>query len=317
MPASQDQVPAIALLGECMIELREEQDGRFSRGYGGDVLNTAVYLSRLLGPAGTVRFVSVMGDDPFSDDMIASWESEGIVCDAVGRKRDSVPGLYLVQTDKTGERHFRYWRSAAPARELLTPEWRRCLDAAEQSSWFYVSGITLAILDETGRKELANYLSDAKLRGAAIVFDGNYRPVLWQNADTARTAHEQFWRLSTIALPGAEDEHNLFDDAGAHATVERLTSYGIEEIVVKQGTGPVVVRDGGETAEIAVPEIRGALDTTAAGDSFNAGYLADRMRGIAPQDAVTKGMALAGRVVQHRGAIIDTGHMQDLMETGA
>jgi len=312
VPANSDTPPAIALLGECMIELREEADGRYSRSYGGDVLNTAIYLSRLLGPAATVRFVTVMGDDPFSDAMIAAWQGEGIVCDAVGRKRDAVPGLYLVQTDENGERRFLYWRSAAPARELFAADWRSCRDTAGASSWFYLSGITLAVIGEDGRKELAAYLAEAKMGGAIVAFDGNYRPALWQSTEAARTAHEQMWRLSDVALPSGEDEVKLFGDADARVTVERLAGYGIGEIVVKQGTGPVVLGADATVTEIPVPDVRRAVDTTAAGDSFNAGYLAERIRGRSPADAVTAGMALAACVVQHRGAIIDRAHMPEI-----
>jgi len=57
-----------ACIGECMIELREEPDGRLARAYGGDTLNTAVYMARL-GLA--VDYVTALGDDAFSDEMAA------------------------------------------------------------------------------------------------------------------------------------------------------------------------------------------------------------------------------------------------------
>lgn len=303
------QAPSISLFGECMIELREEADGRLSRSYGGDVLNTAVYLSRLLGDTGTVRFVTVMGDDPFSDDMIASWVSEGICCDAVGRKPGALPGLYLVQTDAAGERAFHYWRSAAPARDLFEPEWQAIHDRIFDSSWIYLSGITLAISSEAGRERLVSGLAKAKERGAIISFDGNYRPALWEDADTARSWHQRLWSLTDIALPGAEDEMGLFLDADAAATAHRLGEYGIPEIAIKQGTGPVILSDGKTLTSVPVPVVKRAIDTTAAGDSFNAGYLAARLVGYPPLDAVERGMALAACVVQHRGAIVDKDQM--------
>ena len=51
----------IACIGECMIELKQAGDGLYSRGYGGDTLNTAVYLARL---GNKVRYVTALGDDP-------------------------------------------------------------------------------------------------------------------------------------------------------------------------------------------------------------------------------------------------------------
>ncbi len=37
----------VACIGECMIELKQAKGGLYSRGYGGDTLNTSVYLARL------------------------------------------------------------------------------------------------------------------------------------------------------------------------------------------------------------------------------------------------------------------------------
>src|SRR4051812_50110599 len=94
-----------------MIELREMADGRFARSYGGDTLNTAIYLARL-GVA--VDYVTALGDDPWSDEMIAGWAAEGIGTEQVARVPGRVPGLYIIQTDARGERSFLYWRGNAP-----------------------------------------------------------------------------------------------------------------------------------------------------------------------------------------------------------
>ena len=73
-----------------MVELREQPDGRFTRGYGGDTLNTALYMARL-GVA--VDFVTALGDDTWSDEMVASWKAERIGIDLVMRVPGRTPGL--------------------------------------------------------------------------------------------------------------------------------------------------------------------------------------------------------------------------------
>ena len=50
----------VACIGECMIELKQADGGLFSRGYGGDTLNTAVYLARL---GVGVDYITALGDD--------------------------------------------------------------------------------------------------------------------------------------------------------------------------------------------------------------------------------------------------------------
>ncbi len=108
----------VASIGECMIELRERPDGRLDRSFGGDTLNTAVYLARL-GVA--VDYVTALGDDPWSDEMVAAWAREGVGTGLARRVPGRLPGLYIIQTDPSGERSFLYWRDSAAARMLFDP----------------------------------------------------------------------------------------------------------------------------------------------------------------------------------------------------
>ena len=147
--------PALTIvsIGEPMIELARSPQGPLSydRRYGGDTLNTAVYLARLLKPeTARIHYVTRLGDDPLSDWMIKGFASEGIDCSLIARVKDRRPGLYIIDTDERGERSFSYWRSEAPARQLFEES-----DLAEQLSSadaIYTSGITLAILSEEGRE---------------------------------------------------------------------------------------------------------------------------------------------------------------------
>ena len=65
----------VASIGECMIELSHAGNGWLARSWGGDTLNTAVYLARL-GVA--VDYVTALGDDPLSDEMLQAWQVEGV-----------------------------------------------------------------------------------------------------------------------------------------------------------------------------------------------------------------------------------------------
>src|SRR3981081_1571804 len=64
----------VACIGECMSELRQASGQELLRGYGGDTLNTAVYLARL---GLEVDYITALGDDPISDEMVAGWAAEG------------------------------------------------------------------------------------------------------------------------------------------------------------------------------------------------------------------------------------------------
>ena len=74
--------------------------------------------------------------------------------------------------------------------------------------------------------------------------------------------------------------------------------------VCKRGARGCVILGGGALVDVPVPRPVKALDTTAAGDGFNAGYLAARLTGSSPEQAALAGHGLAGAVVQYPGAII-------------
>ncbi|HEX2366294.1 MAG TPA: PfkB family carbohydrate kinase, partial [Bradyrhizobium sp.] len=146
----------VACIGECMIELKQAQPGQglglYSRGFGGDTLNTAVYLARL-GVA--VDYVTALGDDPLSDEMIAGWQAEGVGTAKVARLPGKLPGLYLIMTDTSGERRFFHWRESAAARSLLDlPESENLLQSLSSYDLVYLSAITLSIFTESGRGRL-------------------------------------------------------------------------------------------------------------------------------------------------------------------
>lgn len=305
--------PSVALIGECMVELRELYGGGLTRGYGGDVLNTSIYLARMMKGAATVRFTTLLGEDPFSDEMIAAWREEGVRCDTVGRHEARNVGLYFVLTDASGEHTFHYWRGQSAAREIMNGQWTALRARAMDSDWIYLSGVTLAILDDGGRERLFEELSRARDRGARIVFDGNFRPILWPDAADARTWHARAWALCNLALAGVEDETRVFGDPTPEAGLERLCGYGIGEVVVKRGSQPIMLHADNETRSIYVDAAAAVVDATAAGDSFNAGYMAARLSGKPPDAAARIGAALAGEVIKHPGAVIPPDRMPNLL----
>lgn len=296
----------IAAIGECMIELTDRGPNDMGRGYGGDTLNTAVYMARLGEARGIqVDYATAIGDDPYSDEMLDGWRAEGIGTDLVWRQEGRVPGLYMIRTDKAGERTFHYWRSAAPAKEMFDGGAGRVLmDRLTKYDWLYFTGITLGVLTIEGRLRLFETLRQARDNGARIVFDSNYRPRLWEDPEEARAAFEVALSWADIALPSFEDEHALYGDQEPEDTAARMLMAGVEEVVVKNAGGSVLVamEDGASVIENTPhPE---PIDTTAAGDSFNAAYLIARMQGEAPEQAAQAGAGLAHQVIGVRGAIM-------------
>ena len=290
-----------ASIGECMVEFHRRPDGSYGRGFGGDTLNVALYLARL-GIA--TDYVTLLGDDGLSQEMVDAWAGEGVGTGLVGRVPGRLPGLYLIETDAKGERTFLYWRSAAPVRDLISLRGDALAADLAGHDLIYLSGITLSLFDPAGRERLVAILALSRQRGARVAFDGNYRPRGWPDAATARTAFTSVLRETDIALPTFDDEAALFGDASPEATIERLRSAGVGEIAVKRGEQPCLVASGEATTPVSIAQPVTPVDTTAAGDSFNAGYLAARLGSATAVAAAEQGHRLASAVIRHRGAII-------------
>ena len=290
-------------VGEVMVELARGPDGRFALGYGGDTFNTAVYLARL---GVDTAYATALGEDPYSDGIVARAAEEGVSTGLVLREPGRTPGLYLIETDKKGERTFHYWRDTSPARELFElPGWERVAEAIVTADLVYFSGITLSLYSNAGIGRLLATLEYARQRGAKIAFDSNFRPRGWKNDEArARAVFAEALTRVDIALPTFEDEARLWGDADPVATVERLRGLGVSEIAVKNGPKAALVHAQGVRAEVPVPKTVKPVDTTAAGDAFNAAYLAARLRGAEPLAAARAAHVLAAEVIRHRGAII-------------
>jgi 2-dehydro-3-deoxygluconokinase len=293
----------IVCVGEVMVELARGADGRFGLAYGGDTFNTAVYLARADVP---VAYATALGDDAYSDGIVSLAAAEGVNADLMLRVPGRMPGLYLIETDPGGERRFFYWRETSPARELFElPQWSVIADGLLAAGLIYFSGVTLSLYSNNGLGRLLATIEMARKNGTKIAFDGNFRPRGWKgDLNRARAVFVEALKRVDIALPTFEDEALLWGDASPEATVERLQAFGINEIAVKNGPNSALIALAGAREQVPVPQVVQPVDTTAAGDSFNAAYLAARVAGEAPAAAAATAHRLASEVIRHRGAIV-------------
>ena len=299
--------PRVACVGECMVELVEQPDGSLTRGFGGDTLNTAIYLARL---GCAVDYVTALGDDPFSDAMLRAWRAEGVGTGLVVQVPGGLPGLYIVQTDAAGERRFSHWRDSAPARRLLAlPDTGRICAALAGYDVVYLSGITLSLYPPADRERLFAALDAARAVGTRIAFDTNFRARGWPDRALGRAAYAAMLARADIAFAGLDDLTPLFgfDEAAAWAFLRHSL---VAETVLKLPSYACRAQADGAEAHVAPLPVADVVDTTAAGDSFAAGYLAARLAGRTVEHAAQAGHDLAGCVIQHRGAIIASHHMR-------
>ena len=282
----------IACIGEAMIELSLKDEGA-AVGVAGDTLNTGIYLHRTA-PSLAVDYLTCVGEDPFSTRIIDFIAGHGLGTDAIRRIPDAAPGLYAITTSDTGERSFLYWRNQSAARRLFSDGDFTVLAGYDA---LYLSGISLAILPHSVRLSLLAFLQQSAV---TVIYDSNYRPVLWDSLANAQQVTQMMWQRADIALPSIDDEMRLFDETAETVTARFLQS-GLKGALKRGAEGPLSL---GTRVSQSYQAAEAVVDTTAAGDSFNGGYLGALFSGRSQAAALMAGHQMARRVVQYHGAIV-------------
>lgn len=312
----------IAAIGEVMVELSSFSNPASSAtatatspakadmrevmalSFAGDTYNTSVYMARL---GLQTDYVTHLGDDPYSEQILQRMANENIGTGMVQQLPGRAPGLYIIRNAPDGEREFFYWRKEAPARELFsTATGAEALVAQlTQCDCVYLSGITLAIIGEQSRKILFAALKKLREMGVRIAFDSNYRPRLWRDKAEAQQAMMEVLAHTDIALLTLDDEKLLWGDDSVKGCVERYRNTRVSELVLKRGADDAIIITNDEEIRVPVPRVDNIIDTTGAGDTFNAGYLAARLTGKSAAEAAQQGIRCAGIIIRYRGGVID------------
>ena len=293
----------IATLGEAMVEFFDTGNNCWRRGFAGDSLNVAWALRALLPDSWSVDYMTRVGRDGVSDDLLEFLSQADLGSSSIGRDPERALGLYTIKTDDQGERTFDYWRSQSAAKRLADDAevLERALSGMD---WVYLSGISAAVIESGGRKNLLSVIESLRARGVKFVYDPNFRPKLWGDFAEMRDFSREIARLSELVMPTFDDEIAAFGDRSPDETADRLLSWGAKQIIVKNGTEPTLSADALQRASFDVDNPVLPVDTTGAGDSFNGGFLSAYIQGASVEESIRKGQAISARVVQQRGALV-------------
>lgn len=293
------------IFGEAMLEYHCQGGAGSGLRFGGDTLNTAIHLVR---SGHHVCYVTAVGTDLISDALVAKWEREGIDTRHVLRHPSRSPGIYAIRLEESGERHFLYWRDQSAARDMFNLDGiDAAMAGAAQADLMYFSLISLAILDDAGRKRLLDLAAARKSAGRAVAYDSNFRPSLWPDIGAAQKASRKAMEASTIGLPTNSDEEVLWQAIEAETAIaQRWREAGMATIAVKagpQGCFLASADDPHACQQHPAGEVD-VIDSSGAGDAFNGGFLAAWLHGQTPDQCVEAGQANARRTLAHQGAIL-------------
>ena len=293
----------IMCIGECMVEMAPREDGAYMRGFAGDTFNSAWYLAKLLPKSFTVDYFTGAGTDAVSDEMLAFMENAGVGTSAIRRISDRTVGLYMIAL-KNGERSFSYWRGQSAAK-LLAADRAALSEAVKDKGLILFSGITMAVVNAEDRNTLFEVLAEARAAGTTIAFDPNMRLRLWPSREVMAETIMQAAEVSDIVLPSFDEDGTVFGDENPKATIARYRAKGVSTVIVKNGVDTIYAEDESAGALTFKPTpAENVVDTTAAGDSFNAGLIAALATGASLAEALERASALSARVICARGALV-------------
>ncbi|MCG9709441.1 MULTISPECIES: sugar kinase [unclassified Pseudoalteromonas] len=293
----------IAFFGEAMQELNDEHVLRF----GGDVYNTAVYFKRLA-PQADAQFVSAIGIDEISQAAQTLWRQQGLSLSFVQTSTDKTLGRYGITTDSHGERKFCYARSDSAAKQFFQLDTQHNFIESLRTTHFshcYLSAISLAILDTANRQLLLDVLDDFKRAGGKVIFDSNYRSVLWQS-EQATPFYLTAYKLADYLFVTDDDHHGVFGQCNEKELVSFYQQFTNKLVIIKQGVADTLVLNNKEIQRFTVQKAEHVVDTTSAGDAFSAGFLATYLYSHNTQQAISTAQQVALQVIAQKGAIVPT-----------
>lgn len=296
-------MPLCLGIGELMVELApSDSPDHLRRGFAGDVFNT-LYYARMLMPADwQIGFHTAFGTDTLSDDMMDFIAQHNIDCTNTPRIEGRSPGLYMI-TLQDGERSFSYWRTISAARLLMRNPDLLAAKLAD-ARFIYLSGITLAILSPADRQLLLEMIAQVRSADRTVFFDSNIREKLWPDGEEMRVAIKAAGAVTDIVLSSLDDEKRGFGDADAPAVADRYLGWGAQAVVIKDGAAPSLLVDGNDAVWLPPDMVHLQVDSTAAGDAFNAGLLVGMAAGKTICEAIPGAHVLAAQVVLHPGALV-------------
>jgi ribokinase len=253
---------------------------------GGKGANQAVGVAKL---GYAVAMVGKLGRDSFGDELFARLGAEGVGREAIQRVAIQ-SGVAFITLDEGGENCI----VVAPgANADLEPE-----DLEKHSELIRSAGMVLLQL-EIPLQTVQTACAIAKAAGVPVMLDPAPAAAL-----PASLLRQISWLTpnESEARPVLGEACSIGDSDDVRRTAEELLERGVANVVVKMGSrgSYVATADGSRDAVPAVSVE--AIDSTAAGDAFNAAFAVALMRGSSPLNAAHFASAAAAISVSREGA---------------
>ncbi len=292
----------VCSIGEAMIEISNIKNSLYNQSFAGDTLNFCNYLDKKKLKA---FFLSAIGKSEINQSFLDFVKSKKISTKYIKQINKFEAGLYLIKNKDNGEKQFFYWRDESAAKQYFNNiDFLNLFKELKNFDYIYFSGITLSIIHIS---KLNNFIKLLKLlnnKKIKIVFDLNIRPSRW-NKKNLNIFLDSVLKLVDICFLSGEDMNYWKNKSNIKSYEQIVRKYKIKHSIFRKNAEYTYVFLNKTRYVFKNKLLKKVVDTSGAGDGFNAAYLSNFIVNNDPVLALKAGSSLGSKIVMKKGAIVD------------
>tara|TARA_B100001250_G_scaffold216281_1_gene185587 strand:+ start:33 stop:929 length:897 start_codon:yes stop_codon:yes gene_type:complete len=292
----------ICAIGECMMELTNTKMELYSQSIAGDTLNFTSYLDKKIFDS---SYFTAVGTSEISKRVISFLKEQNIKTNLVSRINFHEVGLYLIENSKSGEKIFYYWRDNSAAKFFFNNRnIKKFKNQLEKFDYVYFSGITLSLFENNNFHNFIILLELLKKKQVKIIFDFNIRIKRWSKKKLFSYFSKSIPYVDILFASG-QDLNFLKGNASLKTFTNLIKKYNIKHGIYRNSARLNYSFYKNERYFIINKVKSKVIDTSGAGDGYNAAYISNFIKFNNPQKALHAASQIGAKIVMKKGAIVN------------
>ena len=292
----------VCSIGEAMIEISNIKNSLYNQSFAGDTLNFCNYLDKKKLNA---FFLSAIGKSEINQSLLNFVKSKKISTKYIKQINQFEIGLYLIKNKDNGEKQFFYWRDESAAKQYFNNiDFLNLYKELKNFDYIYFSGITLSIIHISKLNNFIKLLKLLKSKKIKIVFDFNIRPSRW-NKKNLNIFLDSVLKFVDICFLSGEDMNYWKNKNNIKSYEQIVRKYKLKHSIFRKNAKFTYVFLNKTRYVFRNKLLKKVVDTSGAGDGFNAAYLSNFIVNNDPVLALKAGSSLGSKIVMKKGAIVD------------
>ena len=292
----------VCSIGEAMIEISNIKNRLYNQSFAGDTLNFCNYLDKKKLNA---FFLSAIGKSEINQSLLDFVKSKNISTKYIKQINQFEVGLYLIKNKDNGEKQFFYWRDESAAKHYFNNiDFLNLYKELKNFDYIYFSGITLSIIHISKLNNFIKLLKLLKSKKIKIVFDFNIRPSRW-NKKNLNIFLDSVLKFVDICFLSGEDMNYWKNKNNIKSYEQIVRKYKLKHSIFRKNAKFTYVFLNKTRYVFKNKLLKTVVDTSGAGDGFNAAYLSNFIVNNDPVLALKAGSSLGSKIVMKKGAIVD------------